>query len=542
MRRAHLVPILAAIFLTVCFAVASAWEIDLFFGGVDLGRHLKNGELMLSSSAPAGTASRILHTNFYSYAVGGDPFINHHWLSGVIYYLVWKGAGFAGLNAFYIFLGAVAFLLNWRIAQKAAGWAIATAVALPTMPILAVRANVRPEIFTLLFCAIFLTLLWKHYNGEVGWNALLALPLMEAAWVNLHIGFIFGPVLIGAFMLGDLAARAPELEGWEATPGREEVFRKKLHALKRWMLVLLLTSAATVLNPNGIRGAIYPFTIWSNYGMGIAENHSVLYLEANGYVGEYLAIKLTLAVLYISFLAAIVRARRFPLAMFLLGMVIGSMGFYAIRNQTLMAMFALAAIGVNARVSGLVDWSAKHRALTGAVLSLAILAGAGFNAKRAYEKRSALRLGLAKDATAAADFLRASHFPGPILNNLNIGGYLTFYLYPQYRVFVDSRPEAFPSAFLQREYLEPLTDEARWKDLLWERQFNLICFSYASTWERAFMSRRAQDQDWAVVFNEAPVLVLARRNLENQGLIRRYEIPKERVFKATDQAAQGKSK
>ena len=550
MRKAHLATILAATLLVVCYAVASLWEIDLFFGGVDLGRHLKNGELLLSK-AP-GAAWQILHTNFYSYAVHNDPFINHHWLSGVVFYLIWKCVGFAGLNAFYILLGAMTFLLNWRIAEKAAGWAIATAVALPMMPILAVRPNVRPEIFTLFFCAIFLTLLWKHYNQEIGWKALLVLPVLEVLWVNFHIGFVFGPVFIGAFMLGDMVSRpdpykteAEEVTGEEPVEEeaagedeerdshtwRSEFYREKLYVLKRWMLVLLLTVAATLLNPNGLKGALYPFTIWGNYGIDITENHSLPYLQANGYTGEYLVIKFTLILFYLSLLLAIVRARRFPLPMFLLGVLLSCMAFFAIRNQTVMAMLVLPAIVVNFAVSGLPELCERHRTRAGAILGILILAGVGFNGWRDYGRRKALRLGLAKNESAAADFIRTSHLPGPMLNNLNIGGYLTFYLYPQYRVYVDSRPEAYPPSFLQHEYIEPLNNEAKWKELLWERQFNLICFSYASLWERDFMSRRVFDPDWAVVFHEPPVVVLARRSVENQSLIRQHEIPKERLIK-----------
>jgi hypothetical protein len=446
----------------VFYTLASANKIDLFFGGVDLGRHLTNGRLLLSSSAPAGTASKILHRNFYSYAAGETEFVNHHWLSGVVYFLVWSVSGFVGLNAMYILLGAIAFLLLSRIAQKAAGWPFATAVAALMMPILAVRANVRPEIFTLLFNAAFLTLLWKHYNDEVGWDALLILPVLEILWVNFHIGFIFGPVFIGAFMLGDLVVRPPEGEDLGPNPWASEFYTEKLYVLRQWLKILGLTLAATLVNPNGIHGALYPLTIWQNYGMDVVENHSIVYLESHGYTGEFLVIKLTLAALYVSFLAAILLARRFPWPMFFLGVLLGAMGFFAMRNETVMAMFALPAIGVNAGLCGWKEYSEKHRRAAGSALGAILLAGFCFNVWRVYKNRDSIGLGLREGSSKTADFLRANHFPGPMLNNLNIGGYLTFYLYPQYRVYVDSRPEAYDAVFLRDHYLDPLTDEDKW--------------------------------------------------------------------------------
>ncbi len=481
----------------------------MFFSADDLGRHLKNGELLLSPNAPPGTASRLLHTNFYSYAAQDTPLINHHWLSGVVFYLVFRLVGFANLNGFYILLGAITFLLSWRIAQKAAGWAVATAVALPLVPILAVRANVRPEVFSLLFEVIFLALLWKHYNGEVGWRALLVLPAIEILWVNFHIAFILGPVFVGAFMLGDLIERPPE--GTDLGPNiwQSEFYREKFQKLRRWTGILLLTAGATLLNPNGVRGAIFPFTIWSNYGMDIAENHSFLYLENNNYTGEYTVLKLTLILLYLSFLAAILCAQRFPMPMLALGITVGALAFFAIRNQTLMAMFALPAISINLALCGLPEIIRKKRILLGTALGLVILAGAGFNGWKQYRRTDTIGLGLMDGLHRRRhiDFFRSAHLPGPILNNLNIGGYLIYHFYPQYKIYADSRPEAYLDSFLQSKYSEPLNDEARWQTLLAEYQFNVIYFSYAAKWERDFLARRVQDPDWAVVYAKAPVVI-----------------------------------
>src|SRR5262249_20062250 len=135
--------------LIAWYAITSAETIDPTWGGVDLGRHLKNGELLLSPSAPAGAASAILHTNFSSYAQPDAEFVNHHWLAGVIFFSIWKLGGFAGLNGSYILLGAATFALFLRMAQRAGGLALASTLALVLMPILRVRPSVRPEIFTL---------------------------------------------------------------------------------------------------------------------------------------------------------------------------------------------------------------------------------------------------------------------------------------------------------------------------------------------------------------------------------------------------------
>jgi hypothetical protein len=529
--KSRLLAILASTLLVACFAISSADKIELYLHGDDLGRHLKNGELLLSSTAPAGTASKLLHTNFYSYAMPDFDFVNHHWLTGVIYFLIWKRVGFAGLNAFYILLGCATFLLFFRMAQKAAGWAIATALALAMMPILRLRASVRPEIFTLLFCAVFLWFLWNHYNGALSWRSLLVLPAIEVLWVNLHIGFIFGPVFIGAFMLAELLKRQPRAD---VTPGVNpwdtEFYKEKRVLLTRWLGVLALTLLATLVNPSGIYGAVYPLAIWSNYGIDVIENHSVPYLESHGFTGQYLLIKLTLIVLYLSFFAVYRRGGRFPTALFILSVLLGGICWFAMRNQTVMAMFALAAIGINAGLSDVAELWSRWRTRVAIALAVMILAGAYNTGKKLLAKKEAIGLGLYPDTSAAADFLRDSNLQGPLLNNFNIGGYLTHYLYPQYRVYVDSRPEAYSAAFLVEKYQAPLNHEAQWASLLAEYQFNIICFSQSSTWEDQFCSRRARDPNWAIVFRRFPMLIMVRRTAANQSFIQQHEIPREKLF------------
>ncbi len=203
-------------------------------------------------------------------------------------------------------------------------------------------------------------------------------------------------------------------------------------------------------------------------------------------------------------------------------------------------MFALAAIGANLGLCGAKEFCDRHRLWAGLALGAIILAGLGFNGWKAYKRKATIGLGMVDGATKAAEFLRTSRLPGPMLNNLNIGGYLTFYLYPQYRIYTDSRPEAFSAEFLRSRYIEPLTDEDKWPGLLWEYQFNLICFSYASKWERDFLLRRVHDPNWAIVYSQSPVAILARRSIENQSLIRAYEIPRERLMQQKPPPEPGK--
>jgi hypothetical protein len=90
------------VLVIIFYILLLAKEINLT--NSDLGRHLKNGEIIL-------TKKFIPKTNLYSYTFPDFPFYNHHWLSGVVFYVVCKMFGFSGLSVFYIFISVITFFI-----------------------------------------------------------------------------------------------------------------------------------------------------------------------------------------------------------------------------------------------------------------------------------------------------------------------------------------------------------------------------------------------------------------------------------------------
>ena len=100
--------ILIKIFKLLIIFVIFAWfgillshKVDL--STADLGRHIQNGNIIVHGSWADKWA--VLHTNFYSYTLPNQPFTNHHWLSGVVFYFIFKASGFIGLSIFYVLMG-----------------------------------------------------------------------------------------------------------------------------------------------------------------------------------------------------------------------------------------------------------------------------------------------------------------------------------------------------------------------------------------------------------------------------------------------------
>ena len=126
----------------------------------------------------------------------------------------------------------------------------------------------------------------------------------------------------------------------------------------------------------------------------------------------------------------------------------------------------------------------------------------------------------------AMTFLRQQDLRGPVFNNYDIGGYLIYALYPKERVFVDNRPEAYPSSFFS-EVLQPIQQsEEAWTRAMKAYGFNTIVYNVRerSGWTVDFLNRRLKDKEWALVFRDPDKLIFARRIPEHAEVIRAFEL------------------
>jgi hypothetical protein len=146
--------------------------------------------------------------------------------------------------------------------------------------------------------------------------------------------------------------------------------------------------------------------------------------------------------------------------------------------------------------------------------------------------RGAFGIGLKAGNQAAGEFILREHLRGPIFNNFDIGGYLTYLLYPQERVFVDNRPEAYPAGFFRNEYFPLLQSEDHWMRRSPELGFNMIIFNHRDRSEAGeqFIVRRVLDPAWAPVFFDRDVIILVKRYGSNQATIEKHELSKEQVL------------
>ena len=348
----------------------------------------------------------------------------------------------------------------------------------------------------------------KYRSGEISWRKLLVLPVLEILWINLHIYFFLGLVIIGVFWLENLM-----------TDGKK--------SFVNLTLILGLAFLATLINPFGLGGALAPLAIFQNFGYPLAENQTVWFIEKIVANPNYLIFKIVFIILTLSFVFKLIKNRRdlnVPDLILALGFSLA--GWLAIRNFAVFGLFALP-IAAGNLAGGLNLKPPAHRWLNRTAvttLALAVLIALSGELRAFYPRSPGLGLGLEKGNAKPLEFFRENNLAGPIFNNYDIGGYLIYGLAPQEKVYVDNRPEAYPADFFQKTYIPMQENEEVWKEQDEKYKFNAIIFSYRdyTPWGQTFFARILDDPEWKTVFADSRVVILLKNNERNKNIIAKY--------------------
>jgi hypothetical protein len=160
---------------------------------------------------------RLPRVDFYSFTKAGEPWVSSSWLSQVLLAASYGLAGWAGPVVLAAACIAVTFaMLTWILGQRLpAFFAIVVTLVALLLPVQHLLA--RPHVLVLpVMLAWAYGLLSASERGRA--PSFWLLPLI-ALWANLHGGFVFGLVLVGAFALdalwnADRAQHRTVVLGW----------------------------------------------------------------------------------------------------------------------------------------------------------------------------------------------------------------------------------------------------------------------------------------------------------------------------------------
>lgn len=457
----------------------------------DLGRHIKTGEIILQTQS-------VPKTNLYSYTYPHYPFINHHWFSEVVFYSITTVTTLVGLQIATTGIVMLSFLILLLAVRKKA-YPLALGIGgILYIRLLFERSDTRPEMFSFLFLSLFVTILYRNQEKFTKW--IFALPALELLWVNMHIYFFVGIVLIGLFLI---------------------TARKR----KTLLIVFLLTCLATLINPNGLQEALYPLSVFHNYGYTIEENQQMFLLLGLGLrQGTYLTITIISVLFFISLLF---NRKKVALIDWLLFIVFLLASMLAVRNIPLFLFttFIPFTIHFSALCKSLVTnitkkYSVALPLLYGLLVLCFLWQAANFISLKGFGT------GVSSGAKPAVDFFIKNNLKGPIFNNFDIGSYLDFRLYPKEKVFLDGRPEAYPAAFLQQTYIPMQENPTLFDKTAQKYRFNTIFFSHTdqTPWGEKFLQTIITNKMWVPIYLDDTVIIFVKNTPQNQSLIKRFAL------------------
>ncbi len=462
----------------------------------------------------------------FSYTAQGKPWI-YPVGSGLVFYVTYLLGGYVLLS----WLGAAACAGTVALLMRR-GSAVSAVLAIFAIPLIAARTTPRADMFTVVLFAALLSLLWQQH--ETGRARLWLLPLLMIAWVNLHLGFVAGLALLGAYgMLEALEMLWPERR------------RAAGYRLRRSLPWLFAGAAATLANPWG--WGIYRALFRQQAAMG-AHSESILEWGAARLNWTVLAGSFSLrnpdpfvALLMVAVIAVPVAVwrRQLGAAGFIAGAALIS--YRHVRFQALFCVVMVIVAGVV--LSSALDalWSKLENARLKSILAvgaacffvgLAGVRSADLVSNRAYLDTNLASFGAGLSwwfPERAADFIEREGIPGQIFNSYSEGGYFTWRLGPKYLDYIDGRAIPFGTELFDRNamLLGTPPESPAWQEEVRRYNLNAILVPLARYWglETFPVLRQFCASDiWRPVYLDEVSAVFVRRTPETEGLIHRLQI------------------
>lgn len=520
---------LLIVFLFVLVTVYGARQIiDL-----DLWLHLKTGELILANKS-------VPLSDPYSIFLDGKEWINHEWLFQLVSYIFYKRLGADGLiimqNIMLLGIFGVLFLRGVRDNNH-----LFVFVALYlTLLACAYRFTIRPDIFSLFFLSVYLSLLKKICEGRR--KTAYWLIFTQLIWTNCH-GFSFtGPLLVLVFIAGDLLKRIPGLpSGWVQS---QKLSNQQIRHLL-WIAFAMI--AVTFLNPSGIQGAAYPlnvlgqisgkgkmifsyiqelakpFTPKTIFNPSVFPFFKVLILTSLfSFRFNFKKLNLTDVILWLIFLGMALLAIR-NIAYFAIVscfVILDNVNIAMEQGKELPRIFAhkkLKVIFAYILMGGLFFFPART--------AKTFTEGAVFNYDK-YELQSTLwNISETYYPQKAVEFLLSNKFPARMINDFNTGSYLIGKAYPRRQIFIDGRTELYGPDFFA-DYIALGEGHAQTINKMIEsRSIQGFFLSYSDkNLHYGLLRFLSLSPDWICVYLDENVIIFLKDIPENKGLIRQWKV------------------
>lgn len=471
----------------------------------DLWWHIKYGEYMVKN------LTLTLDHTLYSWTVADPNWIYNACLSELFFYLIYNAGGYALLHiSHYLFFALIIFLFVFYIRSIGEPLNHAHILAIGLIIVLnhLSASNLRPEIFSHLF--IVVAPLIYFYSIVLRRNIFYLYPLLFAMWINTHGVFIFGLFFITVALIAEFL--------------NYKFFKKysigrKL--LKHFFISVLLSYVTLLLNPYGIKlliSIVKDFTDvqFMRQAMSLAAyqpifrfDHPAKYIlvgicisyviagiyvwRKRGYFNPAFWI-INIIFMYVSFRYGRTSYYYAPIWYFSFFYFLSKMlPDYSVKKKV-----SLPAVKIGQRLAPLLM-------VFTIVFSANIIHGAIYYP----QQYRCFGFGISEYLPdKLADFLLQYKLEGPMYNSYEIGGFLLWKLYPDYKVFIDPRHAPYKKILADENQM--FTNGAGFEEFIQKYPFKIAVVKL----EWVILLRNFfKSPDWKLVYFDESAALFAHKSV-----------------------------
>ncbi len=462
-----------------------------FEGSGDFYHSVNTGKFILQNHT-------LPYFDTWTHTANGLPWVAHSWGTGVIFYFLLKNFGPISISIFAAMIAVLTFFLLYKLLRiyNISKWPALTCL-LVAVPLVATRWPQRPEILEYpLVLILFIIDSLKQKNHKL----VYLYPIIILFWANFYgSSVIFGVGLIGLFSLKQLITD-------KFKTGRKQIL---------FYLVAAISFLISFVNGYGAKTVFYIFYYipkvrtyegeWAGIARIISSMPASQLVITQYYIIIYFVFlalfillmifswkilkdNLFLLILAISIFEPIFIFRNLPLAAILASPIVAKALEYQIKKRRffvpiILTIFAISAIGVDL-------WLNKPGIMT--------------TPNKAMEDE--------------ITYIKNNNIKGDALNMSAIGAYLTYRLYPNVKVFFDTRDDLFTNTSALSDLYDTFNNDKGVLPLINKYRVNLIVGNYVGdglNYKDLFYSL-----DWSLVyFNDGNFVFVLKNIAHEKGLI-----------------------
>jgi len=460
----------------------------------DLWGHIKFGEEIYNSKS-------FVRYDRYSYTPGLKTWLNHEWLSEVIFYLIYRFLGSFGLVLFKIIIGLLITFMLWKmiLARTNFPWEVVPVLLILSISVISFGFAIRPQIFTYLFFTIFIYGFYSFKQGKK--TLLLLLPILMILWTNLHGGFLAGIGLLFIYLVAEFASKS-------------RVFKKGFQhpidnlKLKVLLAIFSLSILTTLINP-------YFINLWSFLFKTLPQSrpHIWEWLPANL---DLLLIDNVLhyfILLLVSIFLIFTSRAKIPfseLCLFLSTLIL------SLKHTRHIPFFGIVAISILpsylehlilTKKRKLISLLNKINIIFLCIVSASLIYEGVFKRGRDFFK---IRIEKYYYPIREVQFIKENNFEGNLLADFDWGEYCIWKLYPRCKIFIDGRYKTVYPREIINEFFNFLYAKKGWEDFLGKYPHHWILIGKFHPVAKFLYTHK----DWMMVYNleDSPAILLVKKN------------------------------